>query len=689
MTQLANIDIKSTISKFIGSDTTPKGIIEAITTSFLLNPQLVLSFVLRAKNILTTQILKELELINSILNALLYINNKDLPITDTAQLTNVQTFLLDLSKSSKISQVALDKYNIALDAFFQKNLNRLKSGVNTKFALTSVEAKEDIYIGLVGILVYHKKIIDLTNSISVSLEDFKSANISKLISTQVIERVRNSISETKDALNDISKIAIALELLAGKAAITSLASIADVLDPIIKTGTIPSKTNITARSETCSAIATTTDFPITTNSTTFGMGLNGNPSIVTTYPRTLASGYVMLVSSKRFGLITIPTNGTLYIRVTVTPPMFKPASITNILDSVIVINLTPGNRTFEQVRDEINEGLRVIDIAAGLTRYGFCRHFAIDGSNQLLIYGSDPNVVHMEVLGDIPGWFDNVPTYHPPKPSVHELLGFDYNQQAIPPNKITLPEFKQFIDLTYSGISTQIIDSKLRISSNDTTSNSYLTFDAGIAQDLGLPVNKKGIPTYLAIEDNNTPVNLEALDIHPGYSIIINNLKQKIIQIDYSHIYTDSDIPVLPNSSIEIYSDLNILAKELIPKLLSVRDIFDLDVFNIQQTIIPVLTNTPSLAQLSDFKKTVVKIQSNLNTLLGILNSFPINGSLAESEVMAKEILYMLETKGMNVLYDLLLGCNFSKFFSMSSDEVSRGLSFVASMENLGKTIPT
>ena len=64
MTTVNDIDFGSVTKKFMPNDKTNEGIINTIAQTLLLNPQVALSFILRAKNNLTQLVTKEVGFIS-------------------------------------------------------------------------------------------------------------------------------------------------------------------------------------------------------------------------------------------------------------------------------------------------------------------------------------------------------------------------------------------------------------------------------------------------------------------------------------------------------------------------------------------------------------------------------------------------------------------------------------------------
>lgn len=99
----------------------------------------------------------------------------------------------------------------------------------------------------------------------------------------------------------------------------------------------------------------------------------------------------------------------------------------------------------------------------------------------------------------------------------------------------------------------------------------------------------------------------------------------------------------------------------------------------------PLISSTPTNAQIGDARRFLNELIVKLNNLLSILNSYTLQSSLSSNETIAKEILYTLETRNLNNARSLLLSCKFTEFFNQDINEASTGLNVMTSIENSGK----
>jgi len=685
MTAISDIDLASMTKKFMPDDRTNEGIINTIAQALLLNPQIALSFILRAKNNLQQLVTKEIGFMNDMLSALNYINGYDAPITDDSDLVNAQTALIELDRTGNVNNQSFTNYQNAIDHFLSTALSKVRSGSKDQFAISATEAKEDLFIGLAGLSLYHPQIQDLIRSIVGSVENFRTIDLSKRVSRNIISNVRTSVSDTKESLNDSSKVGVAIELLSGLAMVNSIIGKIDILDPIIKTGTNPLNTNIKGMSELVPATAISSPFPITSSQKIFGVRVNGGSLQSVEYPATGVNNHIFIVSNLTQPTYIIPPNYKLYIKVEVQSPLKRPQDVPTSDAGTIWIPLTSGTRTLAQIKTEIDDGLQTLDITSSDTRYGHCTEFAINGSNCLLIYGVD-NVTSIQVMNNIRGQI--LPPYVEPYPSAHEILGFTASQTNDPVGLINLNTFTRFCNLALTNVIAKAKDNQLIISSTNQTSSSSLKFNTGLATDLGFTPNVSigPIPGFIVLQDNGTLVDASLLDIHPGYRVVQGSNSYTVQTVSGNEIGVSPQLIAFPLSDISIFSDVENIITPLIRDLSS-QDIFSVDINNMKSVLNPLISSTPTNAQVGDARRTINGILTRLNNLLNVLSTYTLQTSLSNAEEIAKEILYTLETHNLNNAKTLLLTCKFTQFFEQDINQASTGLNMISSIEGTGQQI--
>ena len=683
MTTVNDIDFGSLTKKFMPNDRTNEGIINTIAQTLLLNPQVALSFILRAKNSLTQLVAKEVGFVNGMLQSLNYVNSLDFPIEDDRDLIAAQSALIELDRIGNIDNQSFANYENSINNFLNTALKRIKSGSKNKFAVSATEAKEDLFIGMSGFSLYHPQIIDLIYSIVHSIENFRKTDLSKRVSRNIISSVRTSVSDVRNSLNENSKIGTAIELLSGKAMINSIIGEIDILDPVIKSGVFPFNTNIKGKTEPIPATTISNSIPPPiTNENLFKIYVDEGPLQSIEYPASGVNSNVFVVSSLSSSVFDIPVGYKLYLKIGVEAPLNPPQDIPTSDPSTIWIALTPGIRTFAEVASDIENGLSTLDTLAVPTVYGHCTEFAVGGSNCLLIYGVN-HVTSIQVINNIRGLI--IPPYSAPYPSAHEILGFSLSQISDPEGIINLNTITRFCNLAISGISAQQKDDRLIIRSNNITPSSSLRFSTGLATTLGFSTDiTKSKPNFISLFNETIEVSASALDIHPGYRILQGGNSYTVLSISGSELTVTPQLLPFSLSDILVYTDIENIINPLI-KDLSSQDIFSTDVKNMKSILNPLISSTPTNAQIGDARRFLNELIVKLNNLLSILNSYTLQSSLSSNETIAKEILYTLETRNLNNARSLLLSCKFTEFFNQDINEASTGLNVMTSIENSGK----
>lgn len=698
MANINELDTNQIVGKFISSSSSQSGtseqvqnLINSIATSFILHPQIALSFIIKCKNQLIANIDKEITLLNDVIKRLDYLNNKEVAIKTTSALVEAQTVLLELDRLGTIDPKLLQRYNTIVKDFASKHLSSVKSGSNTEMRLNSDEAKEDIYVGLASFLVLHEIIRQQISSVTGAVGNYNSTELTKLVSRNVVSNVRTSLNDLKQQIDNknISKISTLIELLSGGASLNSIAAPYGLLDPSVKTGVVPPGTKIKATTAPAAATITTpTAGPWVSIAPQFSVKVDNETVTNINFPATGVNQSVFIVSSKSQGNYTIPANRMLYLRLTIpagrTP---NPLNFVNDNGWIIGIPITAGvGVTYNTIALDIEGAGLIGDDLFGLTRFFSAKQFAHGSNFQLLIHGA-ANVTKIEVLGIIDRtWIRPNPVL--PKLSCNEELGFGVGQTNDPVNTIDPNLLSKCLNLNNIFLTSSVVDSKLVISSKNTGTNSKLLFFTGIASSIGLPIDPIVVlpkPNFITLSDKGVPVRLEDIDAHVNYQVEINGTTATITSVTNESLVIDKEIAPGVNVAVTIYSDLSKAVVVLLDKLSKYKSAFNTDGQALNLALTPVISSTPTLAQIADVRKLMLDILTRLQTMQSELATVPPTGTKSLPEVLAKQVISSLEARNLDKLVDLLNNCQFQQFFNSTPDQASSGTSLMRAMEEIGR----
>ncbi len=705
MADISELNTNQIVGKFISSSSTQsnsseqiQNLINSIATSFILHPQITLSFVLKCKNQLMANIDKEIILLNDLLKRLDYLNNKEVAIKTTSSLIEAQTVLLELDRLGTIDPKLLQRYNTIIKDFANKHLTSVKSGTSTEMRLNSDEAKEDIYVGLASFLVLHEIIRQQIASINGAIGNYNETELTKLVSRNVVSNVRTSLNDLKQQIDNknISKISTLIELISGGASLNSIATPYGLLDPTIKTGVIPPGTKITATTAPASATITTpTAGPWTSAAAQFSVKVDNEARTDISFPATGVNQRPFVVSTKAQGNYTIPANTMLYLRLTI--PAGRTPNPLNFVSQgggwIVGIPMTAGvGLPYNITALDIETASNIGDDIFGVTKFWTVKQFAHNSNFQLTICGL-AGVTKIEVLGIIDRtWIIPNPAF--PKLSCHEELGFQLNQTSAPINTIDPLLLSRCISLNNQFLTSSVVNSKIVISSNSTGPESKLEFFAGIATAVGFPespdVNGDPVivlpkPPFITLADKGSPVRLETVDAHIGYQIELNGTTANITDVTNDTLIVDREVYPGVDSSIIVYSDLGKAVVSLLDKLTIYTSTFDTDSQALNLGLTPIISSTPTNAQIADVRKLMVDVLGRLQALKNDLATVPITGTKSLPEVLAKQIISSLEARNLDKLIDLLNNCQFKQFFNSTPDQASSGTSLMRAMEEIGR----
>lgn len=704
MANLSELNTTQIVGKFISSSAVKsnpseqiRNLINSIATSFLLHPQITLSFVIKCKNQLMTNVNKEITLLNDLLKRMDYLNNKEVAIKTTSSLVEAQTILLELDRLGTIDSKLLNRYNTIIKDFANKHLTSVKSGLPNEMRLNSDEAKEDIYVGLASFLVLHEIIKQQITYINNAINNYNETELTKLVSRNVVSNVRTSLTDLKQQIDNknVSKISTLIELISGGASLSSIAAPYGLLDPTIKTGVAPPGTKITATTAPAAATFTTpTAGPWTSTAAQFSVKANDEARVNISFPASGVNQRPFIVSTKAQGNYNIPANTLLYLRLTIpagrTP---NPLNFVNQGGWIVGVPITAGAAvTYNTIALDIEAAGLIGDDLFGLTRFWTVKQFGNTNNYQFTICGL-AGVTKIEVLGIVDTtWI--IPNPVLPKLSCHEELGFQLNQTSAPINTIDPALLSRCINLNTTALTSAVVNSKIVITSNSTGPDSKLEFFSGIATDVGFPVspNLAGNPViilpkppFITLSDRGSSVRLENVDAHIGYQVELNGTTATITDVTNDTLIVDREVAPGVDSPIIVYSDLGKAVVSLLNVLSKYSTVFNNDTQDLNLGLTPVISSTPTNAQIADARKLMLNIVSRLQALKSDLETVPVTGTKSLPEVLAKQIISSLESRNLDKLIDLLNSCQFKEFFNSTPDQASSGTSLMKAMEEIGQ----
>jgi hypothetical protein len=694
-----DIDTKAAVSKFLQRQTiTPsadgqantadeiQAILETIATTFLLYPQAVLPLILRAKNSFRQVVQVDLEAVEFILKALLDINNPDRKISNSSDLVEAQTALVELDRLGRVESdlQAFDRYKRAINRFLDEQLApTLKRNGRKEFERTGTEAKEDIFSILPQFAAAHLTVAERLEELQKSISDFRSVDLIKLVSVTTISRVRSSLRRVRSRVDSgtISKTVAAIELLAGAASLTSIADTGDVFNPTVDTGEFPARTSIQARAEQVSATVLSSEGPwvvgpspwlmVGTIDPLEGGGTPFNFEI----PATGASGRVYVYSETDDFLFDIPANGTLYLHL-------EGAAVTE-----YEIALTSGSG--------VPLATLISDINTALGSDGSCVQNPL--VNGFVIYGSGS--VNKIVVRT--GSSGAAGTYNT-DPSAHDLLGFSSNQTSEPIGRFTAQSLADAIRSRLSGLTVTVEGDRVRLTSDseaiessiflDNTATNAVQGSFGFANGI-----TESEPSYIELVDGTTVQDLTDLGVFID-SVVTS---AEVPAISGSDVRTLNNEPIvdirgtqisfadgihIPRGTQDVVISSPVVAtvQALVASLAPFVGTFDEDVDKLQRVLAPIISK-PTRAQTGDARRALEDVQTRLETLLALLDSYTARADRSEFDGVAEQVMSVLEERGMDRAQELLATGRFSQFFSLSKETSSKSSRLLKAMEDVAR----
>lgn len=697
MASVSDINVNQAVGKFLQrqsitppADSTANtadeinAVLETIATAFLLYPQAALTLIMNAKNSLQQVVQADQSVVEFMLSALGDVNNQDVPITDSSDLVEAQTALVELDRLGRVdsSLQAFSRYQSAINRFLNVQLApTLKRNSTGTFERTGDEARQDLFNILPQFVAAHGVMISLLKPLQNSINDFKSVNLTTIVSSTTISRVRSSLNRVKSRVDtgNISKTTTAIELLSGAASLTSISSTGDIFDPAIQTGSIPVNTNITMQPEDAKASALSTSGPWNLGAGPWNFIGTVDPQSTAPQPfnfeipAALASGKVYVSSEGLGPTFNIPASGTLYVSVQDTSTTEFEAVVTS-GSSVSLLTL-------------------VSDLDSLLSPSAGC--IINPGTNGFVIVGS-PTATSITIRSSATGASGAFST----NPSIHEILGFTAGQTSAPLGHFDAESLAAAIkNQLPGGVITSIEGDKVRITSSLASSAlSSLFFNDSGTNEVQSIFGYSGIveaqPSFFELVDGaiispndvgvyiGSIITAEESPSIPNSSIrTLNN--ESITDIQGTRIFIDSNISIpRRNTSLEVTSTIVSTVQKLVQGLVSFSTLFDQDTAIIQRILSPIVSK-PTQAQIGDARRAIQDVDTRLQSLLDFLTTFSIRPDQSQFASTASQILSSLEERGLDRAQDLLSSGQFSMFFALDSTNSSKSNRLLTAMENV------
>lgn len=635
--------------------------------TFLSIPQLSLVLFNKCRNRLLVLLKKQLEVLSTMSNAILFINNIEKPIS--ASMTELKIPLLQFDASGNLNN--LNDYKKKVTAFL--STLPLKSGSSSTFAQTSIDSQEDIYASLLTFSALQKDIDVLLGNLKLFEEQLSGIDLYKTVVRNLSNYSRSQIDNIDQQKDEISKISIATDLLASTSVMEYFKSLGSLIDgaylPIVS-NKIPASEEIYGYPEQVSAIAISNEYPQIVTHQDFKAVIDGtNYSI--DFPSSAAKGRSYLLATQSSATYNIPVNTRLYIKIT--SPVLP---MSRLLPEgpfcpigTLAIDLPSGIQTFSAIATAITNGLLAFDTTAVMVQFGYCDAFSIAGSNRLLIYGNS-DVTQLEIV-DGPGKWNNVTgVYTPSYLSCHSNLFFNYSKS----DPINIPSYQDLKDCLSYYFAVDFILNKLQITSPIVGPNSSITFLTSIATDIGF-IDSIPKPSYLTLKSKGTVTNLTNLRLYSGcyYQDVYGNFCQ--LTINGERIELPITIPNVEKIELQIFPDLTFIIKDILPVIKSITPYSD----KLEQIWLPML-NSPTSTQIIIAKRYVDQIANSINTIISMLTKEVKDSPFIQ---LTNSLFNQLETKGLTKLVNNLNDLDLTSFFAAQMDDSSFGLNIMSKIEAL------
>jgi hypothetical protein len=687
----SNIDTASIVGKYLSRQTTGtrlnadadtaeenQAILESIAIALLLNPQAILSIILNAKNSMQQLINSDIELIDYVSAAIGETQNPDAFPASTADLVDAQTALVEIDRIGRIdtSSQAYVRYNSSVSNFLNDQLAPLlKRNATGDFNRSGIEAKEDLFNSVSLFTQTHALFIQRLKTLAGAISDYNSVDLSKVVHTQTVARVRTSLQQIKSGMDSgqMSNTVAALELMAGNASLQSISNSKKVYDD-----TISLAQNLLIGPEPTSAEVESNIGPIlptVTTPTSVTVTVDGGSPASYDLPFTGRSNSPYVCNGISQQTFNVPAGVKLFVNITPGP---SPGS-----DGVThyAIALTPGPA---QLWTNIIADINTVFASSGPIATDFAH-----SDKAIIIVGSNTDT-EIHILPSGPGTFSGS-TYTPDAPSAHALLGFLPDQISNPVGSFDIIFLQRFFKANYAStglVSAITLDDRLSLTSGSTNPAVSSIQVSGATMAIFGFTSAVAVPQAMQLVDSSGAIqDPAALGVLVGSVIHASTFIEDVLNISGLRILFDGSVRLpLTSAAVRVVAPTVAAVQTIMEILGSFEDQFDNDVLPLQGLLSPLLT-TPSLAQVNDATRAFKVIRDRLSDgsigLLDQLTPIVIAEAQEPADAVAQSILQALEERGLDQAQDLMTQCQFSNFFALTSETASKSTSFMKSMENV------
>lgn len=741
MATISDIDIAAAVKKFLdrsivvsksGVDYDQSdeiaAVLEAVAISFLLAPQTALTFILMAKNQLQQIVGKDVEYIDFISKAVNDVENPDNQVTDVSDLVEAQTALVEIDRVGNLTSNsrAFTRYNAAINRFLDEQLaTSLKRRRSGELERSGSEARQDLFSAISTWSSIHEVMVQTLSDVHNSVTDFRSVNLTKVVSQKTVGRVRNSLTKVQKGFerSSVSKTSAAIELLAGAASLESISVTKDIYDPTVETGKFPVGSNILISSEPAAATLTSFNGPYSlTNYTPSAVNpkIRFHIKVDELGPNVYTGAFPASPSTTEHNPFVLPTQNN--------PSLEKKPFVVGAAIDGPLIPISGGKKLYINVAG--GSGYNAIDFT-GTARYilsagtllsvdlpsttiiqaintqvpdVFCRYDILpNGKYEIMIIANAPGITAITILGEGRATVDGFGVITLADPSVHLNLGFSTNQVSGPPTSYSAELIVNRMNAYWGHriIAKEEISPSgnyFTVTSLETGITSTLSFESTTLKELGfgfggttshpkaLILNEKGVelePQALGLFVGSNVRVSDAFDARRSGTLTVTGFDGN--RILFSNI---SELPRVLNGPVMVLEPSVANVQKLLSQLTAFIGTFDNDARDMQQAISPLLSAKPTQAQLADARKFLTKLRgrfiaTNGSGLLDILTAIVVRDDHSKLASDAKKLLSALEERGLDRAGELLTSAKFSEFFSLTVETASRGTRFMKAVEDV------
>lgn len=407
-------------------DAEARAVLESIALNLLLKPKAVYHLADMARNALVARIGSEIAAIDALLRTVEDLGNVSFSTSDSTHLERAKNALLKMESLDKVDTSGNDfkRFSKSIDDYLETVLSKnVRKKGSADLRRSSSEAASDLPSEFQTLVALHEDVRARLLAFSVGIENFLASPLSTILGLTTVYRARKDLEDiltiVANGESDSQARDLTVRLIGNRAAIRTTGDLPVLDAPLVSTGSVPSGSDIQARSSEVPAQVVSADGPFVFSSSASASALvNGVPTVLSNFPQTGTDLHnrPFIVSGVPSFPVNIPNTYFLFIQLSrSTMSAGYVAQADGTFTKQFRVPFTVGSIGLSQVLTDIN---------AALGSDGEAREYLQAGTSRIILIGASGTtaITVLPVLVESGTAYTN---------SAHFFLAFTFGQVGV------------------------------------------------------------------------------------------------------------------------------------------------------------------------------------------------------------------------------------------------------------------